>query len=98
MKKTLATALFSFSVLFVTHTQAFSAPPSVYSDQSNYKYNTWVSSPSARKEGERKYLILTSSSNEPTCCALTLSCLGKERYEKFLAWKAKNVKIGPGRF
>ena len=97
MKKTLATTLFSFSVLFVTYTQAFSAPPSVYSDQSNHQYNALMSSPSVRKEGDRKYLILTSSSNEPTCYALTLSCMGKERYEKFLAWKAKKVVTGPGR-
>lgn len=98
MKKTLTTTLFSFSVLFVTYTQAFSAPPPVYSAQANHKYNTLMSSPPVRKEDHQKNLILTSSSNEPTCLALTLSCMGKERYEKFLAWKAKNVAIGPFRF
>jgi hypothetical protein len=33
-----------------------------------------------------------NKSNEPTCYALTLSCLGQEKYEKYLAWKNERMK------
>lgn len=35
--------------------------------------------------------------NEPSCYALTLSCMGSEKYEKFLAWKNEHMKARPGR-
>lgn len=103
MKKTLATALFSFSALFVTYTQASSTLPSlnrmpVYSDQSNNRYDALVSSPSVRQASDHKNLSPISSSNEPTCLALTLSCMGKERYEKFFSLRNERTKAQSKRF